>query len=294
MEFTYPFIIIAFTVAFAAIFFGLFCYFETRSIRQQLCLTRQELELSGRKLLHLSRLCTTGSLFSSLIHELGQPLQTIASLAGLIPGKLSEKKAGDTAMAQNMARTIHQAALHSTELMTQFRKLIRNDPCEFTEVNLLEQISAAHALLAYEFRNRNIIIEFRTPDEATLVTGNAIQIQQLIINLLKNAMEAAVHADTPKIALELSHHKHQAYSGRPNAIFTVRNNGRAIPLTLQRLLFRPYFTTKEIENGTGLGLSICETIVQAHQGRIYFSSDELQTEFRVQLPLRSPTTIAST
>jgi two-component system sensor kinase FixL len=130
-----------------------------------------------------------------------------------------------------------------------------------------------------EAKRRGVTLETRLAPGAVAIMGDPIQIQQVLINLVLNAMDAVADESEPRRAVVVS-----VAQGEHGAVLAVRDRGRGIAPEHRDRLFESFFSTKP--NGMGLGLSITRTIVEAHGGRIWAESgpDHEGTVFRVELP----------
>jgi C4-dicarboxylate-specific signal transduction histidine kinase len=132
-----------------------------------------------------------------------------------------------------------------------------------------------------EARRRGVTIEIRRTPEALAIVGDRIQIQQVLINLVLNAMDAVSEQPESRRAVEVSLAKSEK-----GALLTVRDRGHGVSPEHRTKLFESFFSTKR--NGMGLGLSIARTIVEAHGGRIWVDTAlEEGTVFQAQIPLAS-------
>jgi two-component system, LuxR family, sensor histidine kinase TtrS len=248
---------------------------------------RQNLEervRSGQQQMeHLSRLSILGELAGTLAHELNHPLAAISNYARSLIRRQERGALSDAALhqaAEEIASESERAAGIIAGIRSFARK--RNQAREARSIaDLVHEADALmHGMLA---KAPSITLHDRLPANAGQVTVDPLQLQQVLLNLLKNAWDAqqAAGNDEP-ITVEL-----QLADDR--CLVTIRDHGTGLTPQLQEHLFEPFFTTKP--EGLGLGLSICKTIVEAHGG-------ELQAEappqgdgllFRFTLPLSNPT-----
>ena len=129
------------------------------------------------------------------------------------------------------------------------------------------------------FAKQNINIELINFDQTAplLVKCRAVQIEQVLVNILNNAKDALKVVEKPNIEIELDYNKDWVE-------IHISDNGKGISKSLKKKVFESYFTTKAPGIGTGLGLSIAKQIIDAHQGKIHLSSTKKRTTFTIQLP----------
>ena len=231
---------------------------------------------------HLSRLSILGELAGTLAHELNQPLAAIGNYARSLlrrqqAGKLSPEALQQA--AEEIASESERAAgiLGSIRAFARKRSRVR----ERCDLDALVQESGT-LLQGIQARAPSLLVHDRLPAEGREVLADPLQIQQVLLNLFKNAWDAqqAVGRDDP-IEVTLA-------SAEGRCIVTVRDHGGGLTPELQQRLFEPFFTTKP--EGLGLGLSICKTIIEAHGGELEAAAPEEGEGLvlRFSLPLSSP------
>lgn len=242
---------------------------------QQAELRLQDLQ---SELAHVGRLSEMGTLASSLAHELNQPLTAIASYSegasDLLAGEPSPE---DLTMAREALQEIASEAARAGEIVRRMRDFMSHGHTEFRVENLSRLVTEANALALVGSREHGIDVEVSLHPEADLVFVDRVQIQQVLVNLIRNAIEAMI--DSPARSLTI------ASSAEPPGFvtITVEDTGSGISETVAPQLFQPFITSKE--TGMGIGLSICRTIVEAHGGRIWCEpARDSGTVFRFTLP----------
>ncbi len=244
---------------------------------------RREAELRDKQeqLVQAAKLATLGELTTGIAHELNNPLNNIGLFVGnamdLIEMNLADR---DTILRElNLAM---QQVRKATEIITHLRTFGRAAPASREIVAINQVVERSLSLMHEQLRLRQIAVELSLDPSEPLVNANAIQLEQVFINLLTNARDALAQAD-PKIISVATAVEDET------VILTFRDTGCGIPEELEQRIFDPFFTTKEVGKGTGLGLSITYGIIQEHQGTIgVTSSPGYGATFRVTLPLSRP------
>ncbi len=227
------------------------------------------------QLRHEDRLKTVGRLASGVAHELGTPLNVIGGRAGLI----EEGELDDTEIA-DAARIIKQQADTMTAIVRQLLDFARRRAPEKSRVDLAPVVEQSLELLRPMARKQGVGLAFEAGHESLEADVDAGQLQQVMTNLVLNAIQASSSGDEVVVTLE-------ATGGGParSTCLVVQDQGQGISPEDFPHIFEPFFTTKETGEGTGLGLSLVYGIVQEHGGRVeVISSLAKGTRFEVYLP----------
>ena len=220
----------------------------------------QELRDKQEQLVQAAKLATLGELTTGVAHELNNPLNNI----GLFVGNAIDLTQLGVADGQRIVRELQQAMQQvrkATEIISHLRTFGRVAPVSRAPVCLNQVIERALSLMQEQLRLRDITVELALGPTPLVVVGNAIQLEQVFINLLANARDAV--ADSPHRAIRIS----GALRDRVVDL-TFSDTGPGIPEGLEQRVFDPFFTTKEVGKGTGLGLSITYGIIKEHGGAI--------------------------
>lgn len=227
--------------------------------RQQVQLTLQDLQ---SELAHVGRVSEMGTLASSLAHELNQPLTAIASysegIADLLAGEPDADKA---ALARETLKEVASEAIRAGEIVRRMRDFMSHGQTEHRVEDLPQLVTEANALALVGSREHGIDVQVNLDRNAEEVFADRVQIQQVLLNLIRNAIEAMI--DSPVRSLTISS---RAGPGEFVTI-SVEDTGEGISEAIAPQLFEPFVTSKQ--TGMGIGLSICRTIVEAHGGRIW-------------------------
>ncbi|HBH36286.1 MAG TPA: histidine kinase, partial [Gammaproteobacteria bacterium] len=239
----------------------------------------EEADRHQAELGHMARLNTMGEMASGIAHELNQPLTAIAtnayaSIQMLESGNISNEKLAD------IMEKIGIQAERSGEIIRQLRQFVRKEQPQRSLLDLNELIDEVLLLLRPEARKAGVIIERHLDRPIKRVMAQRIQIEQVILNLVKNAIEAMVNADSDIRKLIIT----TEMGGEHGVIVSVEDSGPGISSEMRDGLFDPFMTSKE--KGLGLGLSISQGIIEAHQGNLYLDSSSGQGAiFRFALPV---------
>jgi len=247
------------------------------SQRRKRRLAEQAEQAHRAALAHAARLAIAGELTGAIAHEINQPLGAI----------LSNADAGDLLLDSGMDRRdelrailadIRRDDLRASEVIQRLRDLLGKQKFERKEFDLNEAVSDLEPIMRAEARRRGVVLETRRAPETLAIMGDRVQIQQVLINLVLNAMDAVADESEVRRTVVVSVAK-----GEGGAVLAVRDRGRGIAPEHRTKLFESFFSTKR--NGMGLGLSITRTIVEAHGGRVWVESGPGDTVFQVELPL---------
>jgi signal transduction histidine kinase len=231
--------------------------------RRRRRVAEQAAQMRRSEVAHASRLAIAGELTASIAHEINQPLGAILSNADAAD-LLVESGEDQRDMLRQILADIRRDGLRASEVVRRLRELLAKHDVEQTPLDLNATVREVAALLRMEADRRRATIEVRLAPVATVV-GDRVQIQQVLINLLLNAMDAVseVGEDRRTIVVTVD-------SAQDRIMTTVRDQGHGITAEELPKLFESFFSTKR--TGMGLGLSIAQTIVQAHGGRIWAES----------------------
>ena len=213
------------------------------------------------ELSHASRVTAMGTLASALAHELNQPLTAIANYLEAGRDLLDADGPVDREMLREAMDESARQALRAGEIIRSLREFIKRGETMRQPESLRELLAEGAALAFIGMDSRGIDMDISVDRRVNNVLVNRVQLQQVIINLIKNAVEAM--ASSPARILRLS--AVPAEDGRVEVI--VADSGMGLDPDMSRTLFNPFTTTKP--SGMGVGLSISQTIVEGHGGRIW-------------------------
>jgi PAS domain S-box-containing protein len=240
-----------------------------------------ELEAARQRtdLAHASRLAIVGELTASIAHEINQPLGAILSNAETAEILLQSKQP-HLEEIQHILADIRKDDLRASEVIRRMRELLRKRELEFKLIDLNVVASDVFRFVDGETHRRGVEIEKQFADTLPVVRGDVIHLQQVLLNLILNGMEAMSESSKSNRRLTIR----TAYDGKGNIEVAVEDSGPGIPSERLPRLFDSFFTTKT--HGMGLGLSIVRSIVEAHGGRIWAENNASGGAcFRFTLPV---------
>lgn len=255
---------------------------EMNAMCEQLVEAQEAKLRAVEQLRHSERLSTVGLLASGLAHELGTPLNVITLRAKAIA---RGRSAG--AQAQDAATSIEQQASRVTRLVRQLLDFARRKTPERATVTVSTVAERAADLVrtVAAGRHARIVVDV---DDGLEVTGDAVQLEQLLTNIILNAVQVTSEGGEVRIGAAHVEASPPAYLGVDASTWvrlTVSDQGPGILPEVLPHVFEPFFTTKEVGEGTGLGLAVCYGIVRDHGGWIDIDTGPRRgTKFLVYLP----------
>jgi C4-dicarboxylate-specific signal transduction histidine kinase len=218
-----------------------------------------ELREKQEQLVQAGKLATLGELTTGVAHELNNPLNNIGLFVGNVIDRVEAGEEDLDRIVEDLERVVEQVQ-KATEIITHLRTFGRAAPVSLEPVEVQEVIDRALSLVQEQLRLRQISVTLDFLPESPVVLGNAIQLEQVFINLLTNARDALEASERKEVYI--------ACSLGEEVVVVVRDTGPGIPEGLEQRIFDPFFTTKDVGSGTGLGLSITYGIVHEHGGEI--------------------------
>ncbi|MEF2073610.1 PAS domain S-box protein [Consotaella aegiceratis] len=214
------------------------------------------------ELVHISRLTAMGEMASALAHELNQPLSAIANY---LKGSQRLLEKGDLAANGDRLKTAlslaGEQAMRAGEIIRRLRDFVSRGETEKKVESVTKLLEESSALALVGAKERGIRVNFEISPESDLVLANRVQVQQVLLNLIRNAIDAM--EDSERRELMISAEPTEGHS----VLVSVSDTGPGIARHVAEQLFQPFVTSKK--NGMGVGLSICRTIIEAHGGQIW-------------------------
>ena len=225
------------------------------------------LELAGQKerLARMAQVASMSELSSSLAHEINQPLAIILSNSEAAQ-RLLERDAPDLGELRDILKDIVSADIRAAEVIRRLRAILKRGEPVLEPVQPLEMVDRALQILKQTLDSAGVQVSRRIPKRLPALLADRIPIEQVLINLIKNAIEAMADNGAKGKSLAIS------CAPEGNGIrFSVRDNGAGLPESAERI-FDAFHTTKP--DGLGLGLKICNTIILAHGGRLWAENNK--------------------
>ncbi len=239
-------------------------------------------------LLHAEKLATLGRMAAGITHELAQPLNIIRLVT---QSSLLERNVSDD--TTEALETIDSQIVRMAEIIDHMRIFARKDTAPHQIFPPLASVEAALGFMAQQFAAMGITVNKHVGAITGNISGAAVQLEQVLLNILSNAGDAvtsrgtdATDPDAPEAKLiEVSAFEDVAEN---SVTITISDNGGGIAEDVRAHIFEPFFTTKEVGSGTGLGLSVCSTIIEAMNGEISIENTAEGACFTITLPRLEP------
>lgn len=224
------------------------------------------------------KLISIGQLSAGLAHEIGSPLQVLVGRARMLT-----QRADDAAEVRRNAEILAEQGERITRIVEQLMQFARRQPIALGPVDAPRAVQSVLELLEFEARRHGVRLLFEHADAPATMQADAGQLQQIVFNLVTNALAVAPRGTA--IAVELA----QVSGDAPQVQLTVRDRGPGVPPEVVDQLFEPFFTTRSQEGGAGLGLAIVRALAQEHGGSVdYAVRPDGGSAFIVNIPLLQP------
>ncbi|SCB52503.1 sensor histidine kinase [Rhizobium lusitanum] len=234
--------------------------------------------LAQSELARMSRLMIVGELGTSIAHEVSQPITAIAANGNAALRWLSATPADQDEARRAIERIVMDAG-RAGDVIGRVRGLVARSAPSRDRIDLIEAITDVLELVRSEIRKSQILLRTELASDLPLVTGDRVQVQQVILNLIMNAIEALTEVDAEARELLVS-----AAADESKITVSVRDSGIGVPLATLDTIFDAFHTTKP--NGMGMGLAISRSIIEAHGGTVYAAPNFPHgTVFGFTLPL---------
>jgi signal transduction histidine kinase len=242
--------------------------------------TQEALQTTQAALAHAARVASLGEMSASIAHEVNQPLAGIITNGEAGLRWLDRREPQPEEVRGALERMIRDAK-RASEVVRHLRALARKEPAGREPLDLKDVIGECVHLLQREIQRRRVVIKADLAPDLPKVVANRIELQQVIINLLVNGMQAMDLVSERPRNLTIG-----STIESDMAVVAVADSGSGFDSEIEPRLFSPFFTTRE--GGMGMGLSICRTIVESHGGRIWASPNQGPgATFRFSLPFEA-------
>jgi two-component system, LuxR family, sensor histidine kinase DctS len=228
------------------------------------------------KLQFTGRLITMGEMASTLAHELNQPLSAISSYSTACLNMIEQGRGEVADLKEPLSRMNTQARRAGT-IIRRVHEFVRRSEPKRVACSLNDIVEEAIGLIEADARKRDIRISCSLAGNLPQMMADRVMIEQVLLNLIRNGMDAMVDCPGDRRRLLI-----QTSADKEGAQVAVRDSGTGIEADVADKLFSPFFTTKP--DGMGMGLNICRSIVELHQGRLWFEAADGGTVFILKLP----------
>lgn len=250
------------------------CRDATGAVKQVVCAgiditadkrTRELADQRQQELLHLYRLHSAGGLAAAMAHELAQPLSALVSYCEACGQTLNAADPDLSRLRRNLQRAIGEAH-RAADIIRELRSFILKRKSEPEPVKLTSAIATALKMVGPVAKARNIRVETKVAAKLPRVEGRRVQIEQLLVNLLNNAIDSISASRPREGCIRISAQTDPAGTAR----VSIADNGAGLNDDVARRMFNPFYTTRE--GGLGIGLMIARSIAEAHGGRLWAES----------------------
>jgi PAS domain S-box-containing protein len=239
----------------------------------------QQIQEHRTELLHVSRLSTVGEMASGLAHELNQPLCAILSYANACLHSLKSEKRDIDQITRNLEAVASQCK-RAGEIVHRIRDFVQKRQPHKTTIEVNDLIQDVVSFVNSDVRNNNVVVQMDLEEQLSLVLADAIQIEQVLLNLIRNSLDAMNGTSPDKRQLTIK----TSMSSKDIVETSISDTGEGLPEELVDRIFDPFFTTKS--DGLGIGLSISRSIVENHGGNLWAGTNSnCGSTFRFTLPV---------
>ncbi len=242
---------------------------------EELAEANTRLQQAQQQLIQSEKLAAVGQLAAGIVHDIKNPLAVISGLSE----EMQETVGTESELATSLSQ-VRDNAVRASRILTDLLKFARQSNPELQYQNVWDTVQAAVRLNEYLARRGNVRVSIEENPAPILTLFDAAQLEQVLVNLIQNAVHAMPSGGTLRLAVR---------QAEPWVEVEIRDSGVGIPPKNLNRIFDPFFTTKPPGEGTGLGLSVSYGIIAQHQGRIDVVSEVGQgSAFTIRLPLRTP------
>jgi len=254
---------------------------------------RQKLEAQREQLAHVSRLSTMGEMAAGFAHEVNQPLTAITNysrvahrLLAKLPGDaLSDVNRADKKMLATTLDKLEAQSHRASEVIQRIRGFVKKPKAGKEALDIRALLADTVKFAEVDARNNKGTVVLSLPDALPIVEADAIQVQQVALNLIRNALEATSSLQQEGMPSDEDHTVHvKAYEDQELLWVEVIDHGCGLAPDAEERLFHPFYTTKG--DGMGIGLSLCQSLIQGQGGKIGFRRNAGKgTTFFFSLPI---------
>jgi PAS domain S-box-containing protein len=226
---------------------------------------QQALRMTQAELARVSRVTTMGELAASIAHEVNQPLTAVTNNGSACLRLLANRNLGPEVLRRALEEIVADGT-RASAVIARIRAFIKKAPTEKSELDINEVIQEVLALAGHELHKNQVLVECQLTATLPRVRADRVQLQQVLLNLIMNGIEAMIRVTVQPRALSLESRIDESGS----VLVAVRDSGTGIGSEADRL-FTPFFTTKA--NGMGMGLPISRSLIESHGGRLWATAN---------------------
>jgi len=227
---------------------------------------------------HLSRISAMNQMGAAIAHELNQPLTAIMNYLEAGMAILDRANFSDANMLQSVMKKSSEQAHRAAQILSRLRQFIETGDVEKSQVDVTETINKALELIRLSFKNKSIDFQINVPEDIPGIWGNSVQIQQVLVNLMRNGCEAMEHSAEKNLVISARRHEGNMVE------IKVSDTGLGMSDENFDTLFKPFSSSKD--GGLGVGLSISQTIVDNHEGQLWAEHNSPNgTNFYITIPV---------
>jgi C4-dicarboxylate-specific signal transduction histidine kinase len=248
-------------------------------VEERLRRTQEEARETRERMAHVARLSTLGEMATGIAHEINQPLAAVATYAQACGRMIRARTADDVELLETLDRISHEA-LRAGAIINKLKDLVRRRDSRHVPCDLNTLVRDVAGLAAVDANHNGLDLRLTLAPDLPEVVADPVQIQQVILNLIRNGIESMEGCASDCILLV------RTADADEGVQFSVVDNGVGLDQEQEEDLFTPFYTTKE--SGMGMGLSISRTIIRAHGGRVWFTPNpDRGLTFHFVLPVRA-------
>jgi len=233
-----------------------------RALRDSEARARQHLA----ELAHVSRLGSMGELASALAHEVNQPLTAIITYTQTLLKMLNQGRLDEEHLRQGLDQSL-SSAQHAREVVSKLRTFIKRGEMKARPVPAAHLLRESRVLLETEARHHHVELRLSVPEDLPTVRVDAVLIQQVVFNLVRNGIDAINDSDSSRRELNVA-----ARVEGDTVVVCVRDTGKGVDESLRETLFDPFVSTRK--QGLGIGLSLCRSVIDRHKGELWLEDIE--------------------
>ena len=235
------------------------------------------------KALNNSKLASLGEMAGGIAHEINNPLAIIRGYAEILMASIESNAHPDRDLVGKMSEKILQTSDRISSIVQGLRRISRDASHDEYEVfPVADVVKDTLGLCKERFESSGIMLSVQYRVEGLYIKCRAVEISQVLLNLLNNAYDAVKSETEPWVNVEID--EVALEDGSPGVQLSIVDSGPGVPIHIRDKILNPFFTTKELGEGTGLGLSISNSIIKSHDGELVLDEAFHRTRFVIRLP----------